>query len=135
VLDNVSGRDLTAQTLAKVIVGKDDGESATLSNEILHELVRWGGRVMNAGVEQLQSRLDRLIQASLQRLAPIQQIRDDMVKLKAQVEKLEALLPEMEQGRDFASATKSSDQTGAGSAPAPEFEVAPGSHPKSGNGR
>jgi polyhydroxyalkanoate synthesis repressor PhaR len=135
VLDNTSGRDLTAQTLAKIIVGGDVGGTALLSNEFLHDLVRWGGRVMNAGMEQLQGGLDRLIQASLQKLAPIQQIRDDMAKLKAQVEKLEALLPELEQARGSASTTKSSDRNGAGSAPYPEFEGPPGSQHECGNGR
>jgi len=126
VLDNTSGRDLTAQTLAKVIVGRENGGTASLSKEFLHDLVRWGGKVMNAGMEQLQGGLDRLIQASLQRLTPIQQIRDDMAKLKAQVEQLEAFLPKLDQARDSASETKCSDQSGAGSAPAPVFEAPSG---------
>lgn len=123
VLDSVSGRDLTVQTLAKIIVDSDSGESATLSSEFLHDLVRWGGKVMTAGLEQLQSGLDQLIQASLARLEPIQQIRADMAKLKAHVEKLEAFLPELEKSRRSPGTTESSTQMGPDRPPNPEFEA------------
>jgi polyhydroxyalkanoate synthesis repressor PhaR len=122
VLDSDSGRDLTVQTLAKIIVDSDSGEAATLSSEFLHDLVRWGGKAMTAGIEQLQGGLDQLIQASLARLEPIQQLRADMAKLKAHVEKLEAVLPELEKGRRSTGTTESSSQMGAGSAPNPGLE-------------
>jgi polyhydroxyalkanoate synthesis repressor PhaR len=115
VLENPSGKDITVPTLAKVLMDNNGEEPALLSSEFLHSLIRWGGKVVVSGMGQLQGGIDRLIEASLQRMEPIQKVREDMANLKAQVERLEALL----EGRST-TATKSGHQAGPVSAATPE---------------
>lgn len=93
VLENSTGEDLTAQTLTKIVV---EGERRpALPAEVLHELVRWGGRVMATTSEQLEQRLDRLVRASLERVGPVRQIREDVDRLRDRIARLEELLGEL----------------------------------------
>lgn len=97
ILDNATGKDMTATMLAKIIVdGERDGKPL-VPDELLHDFIRWGGRLMSAGAEQVQTQIDRLLLTSIQRVAPMEQIREEMEALRQQVERLEALLREREQ--------------------------------------
>jgi polyhydroxyalkanoate synthesis repressor PhaR len=96
VVDNATGADVTSQTLTQIIL--DEGRKGTTSipSELLHELVRMGERVVSTGKEQLQQGVDRLVQVSLDRLAPVRRAREEMSGLRARLEQLEASLSELE---------------------------------------
>ncbi len=101
VVDNATGADLTAPTLAKVIVEESSEERPRLEPQFLHQVLRWGGRKMASGVEQFQEGLDRLIQASLERLAPIQEVRGEMNQLRERLAKLEKTIEDLEAGHGY----------------------------------
>ena len=96
VVDNATGNDVTSQTLTQIIL--DEGRRGTtfLPSELLHELVRIGERAVSSGVEQVQQGVDRLVQASIDRLAPVRRAREEMSGLRARLEQLEASLSELE---------------------------------------
>lgn len=90
VVDNASGNDLTAPTLAKIIA-EESGANKPAS-DLLHEVVRWGGTVLKAGVGQVEGALDRAVEASLQRLTSVQQLRAESEHIRAQLSRLEQAL-------------------------------------------
>ena len=65
VVDNTAGDDVTAQTLALVIVEEGRRGSSFFTSDLLHALIRRGEHVLTTGVEQLQSGVDRALRASL----------------------------------------------------------------------
>ncbi len=93
VIDNVSGRDITAQTLAKVIAGQER-RGRRPPSEILHEIVRWGGQLVAGAMGR--SHLEEMVLNSLQRVAPVRELRQDVARLREQLEKLEVLLEQRE---------------------------------------
>lgn len=97
VVDNSTGADLTAQTLAKVIVEESSEDRPRLEPQFLHQVLRWGGRKVTSGVEQMQETLDRLIQASLERVVPVQEIRGEMNQLRERLAKLEESIQKLEE--------------------------------------
>ena len=96
MVDNATGTDVTSQTLTQIIL--DEGRKGTgfLPSELLHELVRMGEKAVHSGKEQLQQGVDRLVQASLDRFAPVRRAREEMSGLRARLEQLEASLSELE---------------------------------------
>ncbi|HRC84806.1 MAG TPA: polyhydroxyalkanoate synthesis regulator DNA-binding domain-containing protein [Thermoanaerobaculia bacterium] len=96
VLDNATSQDVTAQTLTQIIL--DEGRKGTrhLPNELLHDLVRLGERAVSTGVETVQHGVDRLVQASMDRLAPVRRAREEMSVLKTRLEELEVSLSRLE---------------------------------------
>jgi polyhydroxyalkanoate synthesis repressor PhaR len=96
VVDNATGADVTSQTLTQIILDEGRKGTAFLPSELLHELVRMGERAVSNGKEQLQQGVDRLLQASLDRLAPVRRAREEMSGLRARLEQLEASLTELE---------------------------------------
>ncbi|HZF08005.1 MAG TPA: polyhydroxyalkanoate synthesis regulator DNA-binding domain-containing protein [Thermoanaerobaculia bacterium] len=96
VVDNATGTDVTSQTLTQIIL--DEGRKGTgfLPSELLHELVRIGEKAVHSGKEQIQQGVDRLVQVSLDRLAPVRRAREEMSGLRARLEQLEASLSELE---------------------------------------
>jgi polyhydroxyalkanoate synthesis repressor PhaR len=96
VQDNATGNDVTSQTLTQIILDEGRRGTAFLPSELLHELVRIGERAVNSGVEQVQQGMDRLVQASIDRLAPVRRAREEMSTLRTRLEQLEASLAELE---------------------------------------
>jgi polyhydroxyalkanoate synthesis repressor PhaR len=96
VIDNETSEDVTAQTLTQVIL--DEGRRGTSfpPKEVLHELIRRGERLVTAGVGHIQGGVDRLIQASVDRLGPLREIRDETTVLRQRLEELEATLAHLE---------------------------------------
>lgn len=96
VVDNATGADVTSQTLTQIIL--DEGRKGTsfLPSELLHDLVRLGERAMHNGFEQVSSGVDRLVQASIDRLAPVRRVREEMISLRSRLEQLEASLTDLE---------------------------------------
>jgi len=98
VVDNATGGEVTSQTLTQIIL--DEGRKGTsfLPSELLHDLVRLGERAVNSGFEQMQTGVDRLVQASIDRLAPVRRVREEMTSLRTRLEQLESSLSELEEG-------------------------------------
>jgi polyhydroxyalkanoate synthesis repressor PhaR len=96
VVDNATGGDVTSQTLAQIILDEGRRGTSFLPSELLHDLVRLGERAMSNGLEQVQSGVDRLVQASIDRLAPVRRAREEMSSLRVRLEQLEASLADLE---------------------------------------
>jgi len=107
VIDSKTAEDVTAQTLTQVI--SDEGRRGTgaLSSDLLHEIIRLGTDAVNSGVRRLQDRVDRFVQSSIDRFAPVRQAREEMSVLRQRLDELETSLLKIEVRRE------------AGAAPAP----------------
>ncbi len=92
VLDNATSADVTAQTLTQIILDEGRKGTTALPSELLHDLVRMGERAVSSGVEHVQHGVDRLVKASFDRLGPVRRAREEMTRLKARLEDLEASL-------------------------------------------
>jgi polyhydroxyalkanoate synthesis repressor PhaR len=92
VVDNQTSDDVTAQTLTQVIL--DEGRKGTSfpPSELLHELIRRGETLVSTGVDSLQQGVDKLLQASVDRLGPVKQMREETDLLRRRLEELEAAL-------------------------------------------
>jgi polyhydroxyalkanoate synthesis repressor PhaR len=96
VIDNASGEDVTAQTLTLVILEDGRAGRTILSTDLLHELLRRGERALNTGVEQAKQGVDRLVQASLDRVGPLRRAKEEMETLRDRLERLERSLADLE---------------------------------------
>jgi len=96
VVDNASSEDVTAQTLAQVILGEGRDGRSKISTEVMHDLVRFGEKALSTGVEQVQHGMDRMVRASIDRLGPVRQAREEMKRLRSRLEELETSLVELE---------------------------------------
>jgi polyhydroxyalkanoate synthesis repressor PhaR len=96
VVDNATSSDVTSQTLTQIILDEGRRGTSFLPSELLHDLVRLGERAMNNGLEQVQHGVDRLVQASIDRLAPVRRAREEMSSLRTRLEQLETSLSELE---------------------------------------
>jgi len=96
VIDNDTSEDVTAPTLTQVILEDGKRGSSFLPSELLHELIRQGGEIVSSGVKQLNQRVDRLLQAGMERVAPIREVREETQVLRERLEQLEATLARIE---------------------------------------
>jgi polyhydroxyalkanoate synthesis repressor PhaR len=110
VVDNATSADVTSQTLTQIIL--DEGRKGTsfLPSELLHDLVRVGEKAVSSGIEHVQNGVDRLVSASIDRLAPVRRAREEMSVLRSRLEQLESSLAELETSEPLEAA-----MTGAGS--------------------
>ena len=99
VVDNATGLDVTAQTLTQVILDEGRKGTAFLPSELLHELVRAGQRAVESGVEQVHQKVDKFVQASIDRLGPVRRAREEMDRLRGRLEELESSLSRIEEDR------------------------------------
>lgn len=95
VIDNTSAEDVTAQTLTQII-SEEGRRGAGLPDDLLHELIRFGSDAVSSGVQRLQQGMDRVVQASIDRFAPVRQARHEMNLLRQRLEELEVSLAQME---------------------------------------
>jgi polyhydroxyalkanoate synthesis repressor PhaR len=96
VIDNKTSEDVTAQTLTQIISEEGRKGRSLLPNELLHDLIRAGEQAVSSGVEQLQQRMDRLVQASIDRIGPVRRAREEMGRLRERLDELESSLAEIE---------------------------------------
>jgi polyhydroxyalkanoate synthesis repressor PhaR len=96
VVDNQANEDVTAHTLTQVILEEGKRGSTSFSADFLHDLIRRGEQVVTTGVESLQSGVDRLIQASVDRVPPLRALRDETHELRQRLELLEVQISEIE---------------------------------------
>lgn len=96
VVDNASQADVTAQMLTQIILDEGRNGRSPISTEFLHDLVRAGERVFSSGVQQVQQGVDRLLEASVERIGPIRRAREEMTHLRSRLEDLELSLSGLE---------------------------------------
>lgn len=96
VMDNESGDDVTAQTLAQIIYEGEKRGISFLPVELFHEVIRRGEKAVNTGVEQLQTRVESLVRSSVDRLPSMRVARDEMEALRAGIARLEQSLDTLE---------------------------------------
>jgi polyhydroxyalkanoate synthesis repressor PhaR len=96
VIDNKSSEDVTAQTLAQVILENSRKGLSVPTSEVLHELIRRGGDIVSTGVEQLQQGVESLLQASIDRVGPLRRVREETDVLRKRLEELERSLAQLE---------------------------------------
>ena len=108
VIDNQSTDDVTAQTLTQVILEEGRRGTSFPPSELLHELIRRGEELVTTGVGTLQNGVDRLLKASIDRLGPVKQMREETALLRRRLEELEAALGRIETRPDAAEAAERS---------------------------
>ena len=96
VIDNATSEDVTSQTLTQIILEEGRDGRSRIPTEVLHDLVRFGERALSTGVEQVQQRMEGVVRASIDRLAPVRQAREEMTRLRSRLEELEESLAELE---------------------------------------
>jgi polyhydroxyalkanoate synthesis repressor PhaR len=106
VLDNATSDDVTAQILTQIIHDEGKQGRSFLPNELLHELVRFGEQAVSSGVEQVQGTVDRLFQASIDRLGPVRRAREEMSHLRDRLGTLERTLETLEASTEAAPAVE-----------------------------
>jgi polyhydroxyalkanoate synthesis repressor PhaR len=94
ILDNETGKDLTNQVLTQIIFEEGKKGNSTIPSDVLHEMIRWGGRVIDQGVEQVVNGVDRLVHDSLRKWispaksAEIEQLQQKVSYLESLIENL-----------------------------------------------
>lgn len=96
VVDNASSEDVTAQTLTQVILELGKNGRARLSSDFLHELIRFGERALQNGVEQAREGVQRVVEASMDRLGPVRRAREEMSELKSRLAELERAIADID---------------------------------------
>jgi len=92
VIDNKTADDVTPQTLTQIISEEGRRGTSLLPNDVLHDLIRIGEQAVTSGVEQIQTSVDRLVQASVDRIGPVRRAREEMARLRERLEELETSL-------------------------------------------
>jgi len=100
VIDSKTGDEVTAQTLSQIISEEGRRGTGKLPSDLLHEIIRLGTNAVTSGVRRLQDGVDRFVQASFDRLAPVREARDEMSLLRKRLDELEASLGELEVERE-----------------------------------
>jgi polyhydroxyalkanoate synthesis repressor PhaR len=92
VLDNETSEDVTAWTLTQIL--SEDGKRgrSAVPSALLHDIIRFGGKAVRGGMEHLRTGMDRVLQASLERLGPVSEIREETTRLRERLDELEAAL-------------------------------------------
>ncbi len=96
VIDNSTSADVSAQILTQIILDEGKRGTSFLPTELLHELVRAGEKAVSSGVGRVQDGVDRLVQASIDRLAPVRRAREEMSHLRGRLADLEKTLVSLE---------------------------------------
>ncbi len=96
VIDNSTSADVSSQILTQVILDEGKRGTSFLPTDLLHELVRAGEKAVSTGVERVQGKVDRLVQASIDRLGPVRRAREEMSHLRGRLAELEKTLTTLE---------------------------------------
>jgi polyhydroxyalkanoate synthesis repressor PhaR len=96
IIDNRSSQDVTAQTLTQIILEEGRNGRSSIPADVLRDLVRFGERTLTSGVEHVQQSMDKMVKASIDRLGPVREAREEMTRLRSRLEELEESLSELE---------------------------------------
>ena len=97
IIDNATSDDVTAQTLTQIILEEGRSGRSVLPSSFMHDLVRRGERVVTSGVEHVQQGVGRLVKASIDRVGPLREAREEMSELRSRLDELEANLAALDQ--------------------------------------
>ncbi len=100
VVDNKTKEDVTSQTLTQIISEEGRRGTSRLPNELLHDIIRMGEQAVTSSVETISTSVDRLVQASIDRIGPVRRAREEMSLLRKRLEDLEASLAEIDMPQD-----------------------------------
>ncbi len=100
VVDNKSHEDVTSQTLTQIISEEGRRGTSLLPNDLLHQLIRVGEEAVSSGVGHIQNSMDRLVQASIDKIGPVRRAREEMSQLRRRLEELEASLASIDEEGD-----------------------------------
>ncbi|HVS64442.1 MAG TPA: polyhydroxyalkanoate synthesis regulator DNA-binding domain-containing protein [Thermoanaerobaculia bacterium] len=100
VVESATDEDVTAQTLAQVILEEGRSGEWRWSPETLHELLRRGERALHStiesGADQVHQGVDNLLRSSIGRIPPVRRARDEFERLRERLDQLEVTLSQME---------------------------------------
>src|SRR5690349_25062434 len=89
VVDNATGADVTSQTLTQIILDEGRRGTSFLPSELLHDPVRLREKAISNGIDHGQHGVDRLVPASIDRLAAARRARAQMPSARSRLEQLE----------------------------------------------
>ena len=118
VVDNASGKDITAQTLTQIILEEGKSGREVLSSDLLHTMLRRSEEVLDSGLGRIRTTVDDLMERSLGRLKQLVQSprKRELDELRQQLRRLEhrlsVLLDDVDEERPGASSA--SQQYGCG---------------------
>jgi polyhydroxyalkanoate synthesis repressor PhaR len=94
VIDNVTGDDITAQTLTQVVLEEGKRGRGVLQTDLLHDVLRRGGKVIESGVGQVKHGVEELVEGSLGRISRVLQGPQtrELKQLRAQLAQLDTTL-------------------------------------------
>ena len=92
VVDNATDENVTTPTLAQIILDEGRRGRRSLPSDLLHELVRLGGRRVRQGVGHVQDGASTLLQTALERLTPVREAREELDRLRLRLRELEGIL-------------------------------------------
>ena len=97
VIDNVSGQDITAQTLTQIILEEGRQGRPLISTDLLHEVLRKGEAVLESSLGHLKEGVDEWLGNSLSKLQSIFPYtqNEEIQQLRAQVARLEAMIEQL----------------------------------------
>ncbi len=128
VVDNATGRDLTAQTLTQIILEEGKNGKTPIPSDILHDLLRRSEEAIEGGLDQIRTTVDDLVQGSMGRLKRLVQSprSREVDELRSQLRSLEqqlsTLLDELDE-RAKKTPSSSPDETEPSEADAPEADA------------
>jgi len=96
VIDNVSGEDITTQTLTQVILEEGKRGKDLLPSDILHNVIRWGSSFFEDSLKQIRASVEKMITQPLQQLVEETQSAD-MEKISTRIAELEKLIKRLEE--------------------------------------
>ncbi|HEX8904824.1 MAG TPA: polyhydroxyalkanoate synthesis regulator DNA-binding domain-containing protein, partial [Longimicrobiaceae bacterium] len=94
VVDNVTGEDITAQTLTQVVLEEGKRGRGLLGADLLHDLLRKSGKAIGSSVGQVKHGVEELVEGSLGRISRVLQgpQTQELRQLREQLAQLEATL-------------------------------------------
>lgn len=131
VIDKASGEDLTAQTLTQVILEEGKKGQQVLRSDLLHDLLRHSGEMIDSGLDLVRSTVDDLMARSLNRLRQVVQSprAEELDELRHQLRRLDRrltiLLDELDEQRDSLVQESSAEEAVASVSSEPESDLSP----------
>lgn len=94
VIDNTNGDDITEQTLTQIILDQSRQGKSVFSSDLLHNVIRWGGDMLDEGLDQVKHRLDEIMPKAIHRMMPASK-NNEIDQLKDRVESLESMINQL----------------------------------------
>lgn len=111
VIDNSTGRDITAPTLTHVILEEGREGQHVLPSDLLHVLLRRSGEAIDQGFDQFRTTVDDLMQTSVHHLRRLVQgpQAEELDALRSQLRNLEQQLADLLDAHGMGEAANASE--------------------------